>query len=98
MTATRCLFVPVGSWGDDPHISFGIHLEDENFDGILCGCCGGITDRGDCIILWEEYKWGDENPLLRKGHEYVNFNIDMSLFEIVDSIYQNMKEVTEKNS
>ena len=98
MTATRCLFVPVGSWGDDLHVSFGVHLEDEKFDGILCGDCGAITDREDCVILWEETMWGKGAPAIGESKEYVDFNISMILYNTIDHVYQHLKEEVQKNS
>lgn len=98
MTATRCLFIPAGSWGDDSHVNFGIRLKDENFDGILCGDCGAITDKEDCIILWEGTSWGSGAPALGNSKECVGFNINMALFNVVDRVYQHLKSQVEEIS
>lgn len=98
MIATRCLFVPSVDWGDDPHVSFGIHLQDKNCDKILWGDCGVCYDKEKCIILWEEVEWGKGAPNIGDTTEYVDFNINMTLFGVVDSVYKNLVKKVEKNS
>lgn len=97
MIATRCLFVPSVDWGDDLHVSFGIHLQDKNCDKILWGDCGVCYDKEKCIILWEENEWGIGAPNIGDTTEYVDFNINMTLFGVVDSVYKNLTRKVEKN-
>lgn len=97
MVATRCLFVPIVDWGDDPHVSFGVHLRDEKCDKVLWGDCGVCYDKEKCVILWEENQWGVGAPNIGADQEYIDFNINMTLFATVDKVYQNLKEKLEKN-
>ena len=98
MIAKRCLFVPNAGWGDDSHVSFGIHLQDKDCDKILCGDCGVCYDKEKCVILWEESQWGAGAPHIGDTVEYVDFNINMTLFGIVDSVYKNLTKKPEKTS
>ena len=101
MVAKRCLFVPSVDWGDDPHVSFGVHLQDEDCDKILCGDyedCGVCYDKEKCVILWEESQWGKGAPHIGDTVEYVDFNINMTLFGVVDSVYKNLTKKPEENS
>lgn len=94
MVATRCLFVPTIDWGDNHHVSFGVHLQDKDCNKILCGDDGVCYDKEECVILWEESQWGVGAPNIGDTAEYVDFNINMKLFGIVDSVYKNLVKKT----
>ena len=62
------------------------------------GDCGVCYDKEKCVVLWEENQWGAGAPNISTGKEYVDFNINMTLFGIVDSVYKNLTKKPEKNS
>ena len=93
MKATRCLFVPNASWGEEGHVSAGIHIQDEDtgFNAIVCWACGAVEDGCECTIMWEEAEWGaDPWHILLGQIQDTSFDIDEKLYALVDEVYNSM--------
>lgn len=93
MIARRCLFVPNASWGEDGHVSAGIHIQNKatGFNAIVCGDCGAVNDGEECTVMWEEKEWGaDPWHILAGQTQDTFFDIDEKLYSMVDEVYNEM--------
>lgn len=93
MKATRCLFVPNAVWGEDGHVSPGVHLQDKatGFNAIVLGTAGTVYDGCECTIMWEEEEWGaDPWHNLAGRTQDTFFDIDGPIYQLVDEIYNQM--------